>query len=92
MSLNLVEVSPHLSKMQKELLCSPEETDTTKTNTDPNNPSNAFQHGITPNSKFPVTWYKDIRDVPKEFTFYVAHEFFDALPIHKLQVEYLYKY
>lgn len=30
-----------------------------------------------------VFWYSRIEDVPKGFSFYLAHEFFDALPIHK---------
>lgn len=34
-----------------------------------------------------VYWYQRIEDVPKEFSIILAHEFFDALPIHKLQKE-----
>lgn len=30
----------------------------------------------------PVSWHNDIQLVPKDFTFFIAHEFFDALPIH----------
>eukprot|EP00095_Tigriopus_kingsejongensis_P010364 snap_masked-scaffold2236_size18378-processed-gene-0.2 protein:Tk10364 transcript:snap_masked-scaffold2236_size18378-processed-gene-0.2-mRNA-1 annotation:"protein mida mitochondrial-like" len=30
-----------------------------------------------------VTWHRDLQSVPEGFTFYLAHEFLDALPIHK---------
>ena len=30
-----------------------------------------------------VYWYPRIEDVPNGFSFYIAHEFFDALPINK---------
>lgn len=35
------------------------------------------RHGI------PVFWHKQLQDVPNSFSLIVAHEFFDALPIHK---------
>lgn len=31
----------------------------------------------------PVSWYSHVGQVPKGFTFFLANEFFDALPIHK---------
>ena len=34
-----------------------------------------------------VFWYHQLKDVPPSYSFYIAHEFFDALPIHKFQVK-----
>ena len=43
-------------------------------------PSLLFQDGT-------VVWHDSIKDVPRgRMTFYVAHEFFDALPLHQFQV------
>lgn len=36
-------------------------------------------------SGIPVYWYHRVEDVPKAFSIYLAHEFFDALPVHKFQ-------
>lgn len=30
-----------------------------------------------------IFWYRELKQVPKSFSIYLAHEFFDALPIHK---------
>ena len=38
---------------------------------------NLFQFGTE------VHWHDSLRSVPKQFSFFIAHEFFDALPIHK---------
>lgn len=32
-----------------------------------------------------ISWYNRLQDVPRQFSLYLAHEFFDALPIHKYQ-------
>lgn len=40
------------------------------------------RHGVT------VEWYSHLKDVPRAFTLFVAHEFFDALPIHKFHKTY----
>lgn len=95
-SFNLVEISPHLSQAQYELLCSrPEEpaartseceSTSSRPSSDSDTTDNAFKQGQTKDSNLSVTWYKELQDVPKEFSFYIAHEFFDALPIHKIQV------
>ncbi|XP_069483205.1 protein arginine methyltransferase NDUFAF7, mitochondrial [Ambystoma mexicanum] len=33
----------------------------------------------------PVSWYQVLQDVPQGFSLYLAHEFFDALPVHIFQ-------
>lgn len=40
--------------------------------------------GVT-KSGIPISWYRDLQDVPKGYSFYLAHEFFDVLPVHKFQ-------
>lgn len=32
-----------------------------------------------------ISWYEHLKEVPAQFSLYLAHEFFDALPIHKYQ-------
>ncbi|KAM4693627.1 protein arginine methyltransferase NDUFAF7, mitochondrial [Discoglossus pictus] len=77
-SVHLVEVSPKLSDIQAlKLTGKPIETEV-----DERSPE--YKKGIT-KSGLPVCWYRDLQDVPEGFTFYIAHEFFDALPVHKLQ-------
>eukprot|EP00088_Acartia_fossae_P031609 TRINITY_DN3246_c0_g1_i4.p1 TRINITY_DN3246_c0_g1~~TRINITY_DN3246_c0_g1_i4.p1 ORF type:complete len:450 (-),score=45.09 TRINITY_DN3246_c0_g1_i4:154-1470(-) len=70
MSLHLVEVSSTMKNCQKNLLCGPssEDKDTQKIRT---------KYGPE------VTWHESLRTVPKAFSIYIAHEFLDALPIHK---------
>lgn len=85
-SVHLVEISPALSMIQAQNLCS----HITETNpADPNNVTegNSIGHymkGITDDG-VEVYWYYSITDVPKAFSVFLAHEFFDALPIHKFQ-------
>ncbi|XP_061480661.1 protein arginine methyltransferase NDUFAF7, mitochondrial isoform X2 [Rhineura floridana] len=75
-SVHLVEVSPKLSKIQASVL--------TEGRTElPENPSACMQ-GIT-KTGLPIFWYQDLNDVPVGNSFYLAHEFLDALPIHKFQ-------
>ncbi|XP_052275221.1 protein arginine methyltransferase NDUFAF7, mitochondrial-like isoform X2 [Dreissena polymorpha] len=81
LSLHLVELSETLSRMQEEKLsATPEKvSDTTASSEGPHYKSCVSKYGPK------VFWYRDVRDVPAGFNMYVAHEFFDALPIHKFQ-------
>nr|XP_020745687.1 protein arginine methyltransferase NDUFAF7, mitochondrial [Odocoileus virginianus texanus] len=77
-SLHLVEVSQKLSEIQALTLT--EE----KVPLERNVESPVYMKGVT-KSGIPVSWYRDLQDVPKEYSFYLAHEFFDVLPVHKFQ-------
>ena len=54
----------------------------------------ALQQAKLERSNIEIHWHNSIDEVtfsPSEYTMLVAHEFFDALPIHILQVrKYLY--
>lgn len=78
-SMHLVEISPHLSTLQAQLFCYKHEA--TDSNTE-----GCYQKGETA-SGVKVFWYSRLEDVPAEFSIVLAHEFFDALPVHKLQKE-----
>ncbi|XP_077298135.1 protein arginine methyltransferase NDUFAF7 homolog, mitochondrial [Arctopsyche grandis] len=74
-SIHLVEVSPSLQKSQAEKLCVVHKAcDSTP----------HYHEGETLRGS-KIYWYKDISDVPKKFSLILAHEFFDALPIHKFK-------
>ncbi|XP_046516488.1 protein arginine methyltransferase NDUFAF7, mitochondrial [Equus quagga] len=77
-SIHLVEVSQKLSEIQALTLA--EE----KIPLERNAGSPAYMKGVT-KSGIPISWYRDLQDVPKEYSFYLAHEFFDVLPVHKFQ-------
>ena len=67
--VHLVEASPILSKIQEARLC-------------------GYSHkkqndGAISKQGVPVNWHSRVTDIPKGFTFFLANEFFDALPIHK---------
>ncbi|KAL4889376.1 DUF185-domain-containing protein [Aspergillus ambiguus] len=74
----LVEASPTLREVQKQLLCGDaamEETD-------------IGHRSVCKYFDVPVTWVEDIRLLPHEedkTPFIFAHEFFDALPIHAFE-------
>lgn len=78
-SVHLVEVSPYLSDLQARRLCLPSEI---KLNRDKN--CTVYQEGKTSNG-VSIKWYKSLDDVPNGFTLLIAHEFFDALPVHKFE-------
>ncbi|OAA59383.1 DUF185 domain protein [Cordyceps fumosorosea ARSEF 2679] len=75
----MVEASPELRSTQKDLLCGPG-TPTTE--------SKAGYHSTGKYNNLPIVWTQTIKSVPMEHNktpFIVAHEFFDALPIHSFQ-------
>ncbi|RYN59950.1 hypothetical protein AA0114_g1363 [Alternaria tenuissima] len=78
-AIYLVEASPYLQKQQAKLLSGTEDLKKSSI-------------GLTAQCKYmpacKIEWCEDIRLVPKEHTatpFILAHEFFDALPIHVFQ-------
>uniref|UniRef100_A0A8C5SDC4 Protein arginine methyltransferase NDUFAF7 n=1 Tax=Laticauda laticaudata TaxID=8630 RepID=A0A8C5SDC4_LATLA len=75
-SIHLVEVSPKLSEMQASVL--------TKEKVELPESSCAYMHGIS-KTGIPIFWYRNLNEVPEGNSFYLAHEFLDALPIHKFQ-------
>ncbi|XP_050302688.1 protein arginine methyltransferase NDUFAF7, mitochondrial [Anthonomus grandis grandis] len=79
-SLHLVETSPVLSDVQSKTLC-------THSSMAPNLKSSYYREGVT-RQGIPVYWYKQLKDVPDSFTLLLAHEFFDAMPIHKFHKTY----
>ncbi|XP_068729458.1 protein arginine methyltransferase NDUFAF7, mitochondrial-like isoform X2 [Montipora capricornis] len=96
-SLHLVEVSPALSDIQEKMLTgglhngrdNKEEKEDGVTRVTPlENEVNAelcYKTRIT-QTGVPVSWYRSIQDVAFEGnTFFLAHEFFDALPVHQFQ-------
>ena len=100
-SLHMVEVSPKLSEMQQEKLSGVPTSQTNNsdaTDSPDGHPSRLGQSDEESSldkkcyrccrSKHgpPVSWYRRLQDVPRGFSFYLAHEFFDALPVHKFQV------
>lgn len=80
LSLHLVEISPFLSQLQAKCLCEKSWSVTP----DSTKESNYYREGITSDG-LKVFWYQRLEDVPKKFSIVVAHEFFDALPVHKFE-------
>ncbi|XP_039493761.1 protein arginine methyltransferase NDUFAF7 homolog, mitochondrial [Drosophila santomea] len=78
-SMHMVEVSPFLSKAQAQRFCYSHQT----------LPEEAqlphYQEGTTA-SGTKAFWHRRLEDVPQGFSLVLAHEFFDALPVHKLQL------
>ncbi|XP_070782548.1 protein arginine methyltransferase NDUFAF7, mitochondrial [Enoplosus armatus] len=77
-SLHLVEVSPALSRLQAQNL-----TENRSLEADSKDEP-VYRRGETA-AGLPVSWYHRLDDVPTGFSIFLAHEFFDALPIHKFQ-------
>lgn len=77
-SLHLVEISPYLSDLQAKRLCG-KYTETKDNDSVPYYRSGETLSGIQ------VYWYRSVDRIPKSFSIFLAHEFLDALPIHKFQ-------
>uniref|UniRef100_A0A8C7UKY2 Protein arginine methyltransferase NDUFAF7 n=1 Tax=Oncorhynchus mykiss TaxID=8022 RepID=A0A8C7UKY2_ONCMY len=77
-SVHLVEVSPKLSQVQAQFLTG----DQSQVSASEDEP--VYRQGTT-TTGLPISWYRNLDDVPRGFSIYLAHEFFDALPIHKFQ-------
>lgn len=77
-SVHLVEVSPKLSQVQAQCLTG----DQSQVSASEDEP--VYRQG-TSTTGLPISWYRNLDDVPRGFSIYLAHEFFDALPIHKFQ-------
>ncbi|KAK6297254.1 hypothetical protein J4Q44_G00318370 [Coregonus suidteri] len=77
-SVHLVEVSSKLSQVQAQALT----RDQSQVSAREDEP--VYRQGTT-TTGLPISWYRNLDDVPRGFSIYLAHEFFDALPIHKFQ-------
>ncbi|PNH39362.1 hypothetical protein VD0004_g7507 [Verticillium dahliae] len=78
-AIYMVEASPTLREAQKNLLCGPDA---------PMTESKIGHHSISKYGNIPIIWtgvVKAIPEGPDKMPLMVAHEFFDALPIHAFQ-------
>ncbi|BFZ07685.1 hypothetical protein BsWGS_10723 [Bradybaena similaris] len=82
-SVNLVEVSPALSRIQAVKVTGRDISEIDGKFTD-NSEVTAEPYQQLPSKYGPmVSWYRTLADVPQGLSCYIAHEFLDALPIHK---------
>jgi NADH dehydrogenase [ubiquinone] 1 alpha subcomplex assembly factor 7 len=77
--VHLVEAGPDLSKIQaKKLSDGPEAT---------MDPMTGAATSLVRSDGLRIEWYGDLTVVPKDrWSFTIAHEFFDALPVHKFEL------
>lgn len=75
-SVHMVEISEELSMIQAKKLC--------KTIKKTESNYAYYMSGLTDNN-IKVYWHSSIKDVPNKFSCFLAHEFFDALPVHILK-------
>ncbi|KAH9492139.1 NADH dehydrogenase [ubiquinone] complex I, assembly factor 7 [Bulinus truncatus] len=80
-SLHLVEVSPTLSVMQGAKLSGKSTSEVADMKNDSNSGGSYLQ--LTSKYGPEVFWYRELADVPETLSCFIAHEFLDALPIHK---------
>ncbi|XP_047483297.1 protein arginine methyltransferase NDUFAF7, mitochondrial-like isoform X1 [Penaeus chinensis] len=79
LSIHFVEVSPELSQNQEERLCG-----SSQPYTETNDEGNFYKKNTTSGGS-PIFWYRHLSSVPKRFSVFLAHEFFDVLPVHILR-------
>ncbi|KAK1832304.1 putative S-adenosyl-L-methionine-dependent methyltransferase-domain-containing protein [Podospora conica] len=75
----MVEASPELREAQRKLLCGEDAT---------LSESKVGWHSVCKNTSIPIVWTDTIKSIPNSPTktpLIIAHEFFDALPIHAFQ-------
>ncbi|XP_056150211.1 protein arginine methyltransferase NDUFAF7, mitochondrial [Lampris incognitus] len=77
-SVHLVEVSPALSQVQAQCLTGDRNQVAARDD------ASVYRRG-TSTTGLPISWYRRLEDIPRGFSIFLAHEFFDALPIHKFQ-------
>lgn len=78
-AIYMVEASPELRLAQKNLLCGEDA---------PMTESKVGYHSICKYTSLPIVWTETIKSIPispQKMPFIVAHEFFDALPIHAFE-------
>jgi NADH dehydrogenase [ubiquinone] 1 alpha subcomplex assembly factor 7 len=82
--VQLVEASPGLRKMQRaSLVPGSQESDVIQFEDERSVP---VQRCTRPDGLH-VNWYDGIEDLPDSWSMIMAHEFFDALPIHTFEVK-----
>ncbi|KAM7199071.1 putative S-adenosyl-L-methionine-dependent methyltransferase domain containing protein [Naviculisporaceae sp. PSN 640] len=78
-AIYMVEASPELRLAQKNLLCGEDA---------PMTESKVGYHSICKYTSLPIVWTETIKSIPispQKMPFIIAHEFFDALPIHAFE-------
>ncbi|KAK4193606.1 putative S-adenosyl-L-methionine-dependent methyltransferase-domain-containing protein [Podospora australis] len=79
-AIYMVEASPELRVAQKNLLCGEDA---------PMSESKVGYHSVCKYGGLPIVWTETIKSIPivsEKMPFIVAHEFFDALPIHAFEL------
>ncbi|XP_066586978.1 protein arginine methyltransferase NDUFAF7, mitochondrial [Prorops nasuta] len=79
-SVHFVEISLALAELQAKTLGA----NTTLVDNKQNPEVKYYLEGIT-NDGIKIYWYESVEIIPQNFSIILAHEFFDALPVHKFQ-------
>ncbi|XP_071550484.1 protein arginine methyltransferase NDUFAF7, mitochondrial isoform X1 [Panulirus ornatus] len=79
LSVQLVEVSEELSQKQEEKLCGKVIFDK-----DACEEELYYKKSITTTGS-PIFWHRHLSTIPKSFSVFLANEFFDVLPVHKIR-------